>query len=495
MAQAPTSSAAYEPGAARHLLIDGKWVPALSGKTMERINPASGCVVAHLAEGDAQDIDLAVAAARKAFEGPWRKFKPFDRQAVLLRLADLVEKNFEELSRSVTIDMGAPYTRALGQRQRIIGWLRYYAGLATAIHGETIENSVPGEVFSFATREPVGVVGSIIPWNGPLGAAIWKIGPVLATGCTMVLKPAEEGSLAPLRLGELLQEVGLPDGVVNIVTGRGEVAGAALAAHPDIDKVAFTGSHVAGQSIVKASAGNLKRLSLELGGKSPNIVFADADLDQAVPGSAMGVFSNSGQVCSAGTRLFVEESIYAKFIERLADYTRQLRIGDGLEPSTQIGPVVSRKQYDRVKQYLDIATAEGAEPVVGGGLATVPGLENGLFIQPTVFSKVDDRMTIAREEIFGPVVSTFSFRDIDEVARRANDTDFGLAAGIWTRDISKAHLLSRRIRAGVVWINCYGLGDPAVPFGGYKMSGYGRESGIQHVNEYLQVKSLWVKAA
>src|SRR5579875_1601265 len=319
-------------GKPKRMFIDGKWVEAASGKTFDTINPSTGEVLAAVAEGDAEDIDRAVAAARRAFNGPWSKFKPFERQNLLLKLADLVEQHFEELAALDTLDMGAPISRTKGGRLRALGMLRYYAGQATAIHGETIENSLPGEYVSFTLKEPVGVVGAIIPWNGPLGATIWKVGPALATGCTVVLKPAEEAPLTPLRLAELCLEAGVPPGVVNVVPGYGETAGAALASHPDVDKVAFTGSHLTGQSIVRASAGNLKRVSLELGGKSPDIVFADADLDQAVPGSAMAVFANSGQICSAGTRLFVERGIYDEFTARVAEFGKSLRVGNSSDP-------------------------------------------------------------------------------------------------------------------------------------------------------------------
>jgi aldehyde dehydrogenase (NAD+) len=373
--------------------------------------------------------------------------------------------------------------------------LRYYAGQATALHGETIENSLPGDVFSYTLKEPVGVVGAIIPWNSPLTASVWKIGPALATGCTVVLKPAEEAPLASLRLAELALEAGVPAGVINVVPGYGETAGAALAAHPDVDKVAFTGSHVTGQAIVRASAGNLKRVSLELGGKSPDIVFADADLDAAVPGAAMAVFANSGQICSAGTRLFVEQRVYDEFVGRVAAYGKTLQVGNGLDPNTQIGPLVSEQQLDRVTSYLDIGSKEGAKALTGGGRLTDGALAKGYFVPPTVFANVRDDMRIAQEEIFGPVISAIPFTDTDELIRRANATTFGLGSGVWTRDVSKAHRLAKAIRAGSVWVNCYQAMDPAVPFGGYKMSGYGRESGKQHLEEYLNVKAVWIKTA
>jgi aldehyde dehydrogenase (NAD+) len=339
------------------------------------------------------------------------------------------------------------------------------------------------------------VVGAIIPWNGPLGASVWKIGPALATGCTVILKPAEEAPLTPLCLGELILEAGVPPGVVNIVPGYGETAGAALARHPGVDKVAFTGSHLTGQKIVEASAVNLKRVSLELGGKSPNIVFADTDLEAAVPGAGMAVFANSGQICSAGTRLFVERRVYDEFVGRVAEFGKGLRVGDGSDPQTQIGPLVSQQQLDRVTGYLGVGKQEGARALSGGDRLTEGALAKGYFVPPTVFADVHDNMRIAQEEIFGPVISAIPFEDIDEVIGRANATPFGLGSGVWTRDVSKAHRLAKAIRAGSVWVNCYQAMDPAMPFGGYKMSGYGRESGLQHLEEYLNVKAVWIKTA
>jgi aldehyde dehydrogenase (NAD+) len=488
--------ASYLDGKPKKLLIGGKWVEAASGKTFETHNPATGELLARVAEGAGEDINRAVRAARAAFDGAWSKVKPYERQVLLLKLADLVDKNFEELAHLDTIDMGAPLSRTLLNRRRAVGMLRYYAGMATAMHGETVENSFPtGEIFSYTLKEPVGVVGAIIPWNAPLSSSIWKIGPVLATGCTMVLKPAEEAPLTPIRLGELMLEAGLPDGVVNIVTGFGETAGAALAAHPDVDKVAFTGSVATGQKIVQASAGNLKRVTLELGGKSPDIVFADADLEGAIPGAAMAVFANSGQICSAGTRLFVEKKVYDEFVGGVAEFGKKLRVGNGLDPQTQIGPLVSQEQLDRVTGYLAVGQQEGARALAGGQRSTEGELAKGYFVPPTVFADVNDEMRIAQEEIFGPVISAIPFDDIDEVVKRANATTFGLGSGVWTRDVSKAHRLAKGIRAGSVWVNCYQAMDPAMPFGGYKMSGYGREGGVQHLEEYVNVKAVWIKTA
>ncbi len=495
----PITRHPYADGSYKKMLIDGQWVDAASGKRFETLNPATGEVLATVAEGDAEDINRAVAAARRAFEGPWSKVKPFERQSMLLKLADLVDKNFEELSQLDTLDMGAPISRTRANKLRVLGMIRYYAGQATALHGETIENSLPGEVFSYTLKEPVGVVGAIIPWNGPLGASIWKIGPAIATGCTVVLKPAEEAPLTSLRLAELCMEAGIPAGVVNVVPGYGETAGAALASHPGVDKVAFTGSHVTGQSIVRASAGNLKRVSLELGGKSPDIVFADADLDAAVPGAAMAVFANSGQICSAGTRLFVEQKIYDEFVGRVAEFGKKLQVGNGLDPNTQIGPLVSQQQLERVSSYLDIGASEGARALAGGSRLTEKARYPKITVVPptSVISPAfkDQYRRIAQEEIFGPVISAISFKDSDELIKRANATSFGLGSGVWTTNVSKAHQVARALRAGSVWVNCYQAMDPAVPFGGYKMSGYGRESGKQHLEEYLNVKAVWIKTA
>ncbi|RWB07373.1 aldehyde dehydrogenase family protein [Mesorhizobium sp.] len=493
IAQAPVALRRPIDGRHRQMFIDGAWVDARSALTMETRNPATGAVIATVPRGDCQDIELAVAAARRAFDGPWSRYKPYERQVLLLRIADLFEKHWEEISRSDTTDMGMPIVRTLANRNRVIGMLRYYAGMATSLHGETIENSLPGEIVSFTRKEPVGVVGAIIPWNAPTAASIWKIGPALATGCTVVLKPSEEAPLTPLLIADFMNEAGVPPGVVNIVTGTGAEAGAALAEHMGVDKIVFTGSTATGQSIVRASAGNLKRVSLELGGKSPVIVCADADLDKAVPVAAMSVFANSGQICIAGSRLFVERSVHDEFVERLAAYAKGLRIGDGIDPATEIGPLVSEKQLQRVASYLQAGTAEGATLVTGGERLMEGALAAGNFVAPTVFAGVSDDMRIAREEIFGPVISALPFDTLDEAVERANNTPYGLAAGVFTRNLATAHQLSRKIRAGSVWVNTYHAIDPAVPFGGYKMSGYGREGGAEHLDEYLNTKGVFIK--
>lgn len=473
------------------MLIGGKRVPAMSGQRFETRNPANGELLARVAQGSAEDVDLAVKAARAAFEGPWRRMKPAERQAIMLRLADLVEANFDELALLDTLDLGAPLSRTRMGKARAVALLRYYAGQTTLIAGDTLGNSAPGDVISQTFKEPVGVVAAINPWNGPIGMSVWKTAPVLATGCTLVMKPAEQTPLSALRFAELCLEAGVPEGVVNVVTGLGD-AGAALAAHPDVDKIAFTGSTGVGEKIIHAAAATMKRVTVELGGKSPNIVFADADLDKAVPGAAMAVFANAGQICSAGTRLFVHSSIHDEFMERLAAFTKTIRVGDPLDPATQIGPVVSAPQMDRILGFIDGASDEGARLVTGGCRMSGAGYDAGFFVEPTIFSGVADEMTIAREEVFGPVLSAFTFDSEDEAIARANATNFGLASGVWTRDLSTAHRVARAVRAGSVWINCYQMLDPGVPFGGYKLSGFGRESGPHHIEDYLETKAVWI---
>lgn len=478
--------------AAKKLLINGKWVDAASGKTFESINPATGEVLAHIAEAGESDVNAAVAAARKAFDTTWGATKPAERQRLLLKLADLIERDYDEFAMLDTLEMGMPISRSSAGRQRIVGMIRFYAGLATAIHGQNISNSLPGSVLSYTVKEPVGVVGAIVPWNGPLSQAVWKVAPALATGCTVVLKPSEQASLSPLKLAELIEEAGFPPGVMNVVTGAGAV-GAAVAAHPDIDKVGFTGSTATGQAIVRASAGNLKRLSLELGGKSPDIIFADADLDAAVAGAAMAVFTNCGQICIAGSRLFVERSIHDEFVHRVAELARKMRVGSPLDPATELGPLASRLQFDKVMGYINSGHEEGAKALSGGASANTGALANGCYVQPTVFADARDDMKIVREEIFGPVISAMPFDSVEEVVQRANNTSYGLGSGVWTRDVSKAHQVAGALKAGTVWVNCYLQLDPAIPFGGYKMSGYGRESGTEHMDHYLNTKSVVVR--
>jgi aldehyde dehydrogenase (NAD+) len=480
-------------GGPKRLLIGGQWVEPIGGRYFETCNPATGERLAEVAQGEAADIDRAVAAARGAFEqGSWPRMTPSERQAILLRLAELVEREREDLALLDTLDMGSPIRHTRGSVGLLVDLLRYYAGMARAIHGETAQTSIPG-MFACTLKEPVGVVGAITPWNGPLWAAVLKVGPVLATGCTLVLKPAEQASLAPLRLGELALEAGAPPGVINVVTGFGETAGARLAEHLDVDKLAFTGSDETGQKIVRASAGNLKRLTLELGGKSPHIIFADADLDAAAPAAAMAVFANSGQICSAGTRLYVDRKIYDDFVQAVARHGRGLRLGDGRDPATDLGPLVSATQRERVEGYLDGARQDGVRFISGGDRPSDPALAGGYFVNPTVLAGVSDRMRVAREEVFGPVVAAMAFDDIDEVIARANESRFGLGAGIWTKDTATALRMGRALRAGSVWVNCYNALDPAMPSGGIKASGYGREYGRAHLDDHLNIKSLWMQ--
>jgi len=473
----------------RRMLIDGKWVEALSGKTFETYNPATGEVLAQIAEADRADIDLAVKAARSAFEnGPWPAMPPSERGRLLLKLADLLESHLEEFAELETLDNGKP---VVFSRMRdipgAVDMFRYMAGWATKIEGSTIPiSSRKALYFAYTLREAVGVVGQIIPWNFPMIMASWKLAPALAVGCTVVLKPAEQTPLTALRLGELALEAGFPEGVINIVPGFGETAGAALAAHPDVDKVAFTGSTEVGKLILTAATGNLKKVSLELGGKSPNIVFADANLQSAIPGAANAIFFNQGQCCTAGSRLFVHRSIFDEVVDGVAQAAENLKIGPGLDPSTNLGPLVSKEQLDRVRSYLESGFDEGAKAVVGGHSRR----GGGYFVEPTVLVDVKPEMKVVKEEIFGPVVVASPFTEPEEVVRSANHTVYGLAAAVWTRDIGMAHRIAAKLRAGTVWINCYNVFDPALPFGGYKQSGWGREMGHAALELYTETKAV-----
>jgi aldehyde dehydrogenase (NAD+) len=481
----PKEEVKIKPG---KLFINGKWVDSVSGKTFDTLNPATEKVITSVAEGDKADIDLAVRAARKAFEeGPWRNMDARERGRILLRIMDLIEKNKGELARLETLDNGKPINETMNaDLPLIIDCLFYYAGWADKIHGETIP--VRGEFFNYTLREPVGVVGQIIPWNFPLLIATWKIAPALACGNTVVLKPAEQTPLTALRLGEICQEAGLPDGVLNIVPGYGPTAGAALAEHMDVDKIAFTGENTTGRIIMQAASKNLKRISLELGGKSPNIVFADSDIDSAVAGAMTGIFFNQGEVCCAGSRLFLEKSIHDEFVDKLSNKASSMRVGNPEDADTQMGAQVSKEQFDKILGYIDSGKQEGARLVTGGERCG----NKGYFIKPTIFDEVDNKMKIAREEIFGPVVSAIKFDDVADVVKRSNNSIYGLAAAVWTKDIKKAHRLARDLKAGTVWINTYNTFDAASPFGGFKQSGFGRELGVHALELYTQVKSVWV---
>lgn len=478
----------------KKMLIGGKWVEAKSGKTFDVYDPATDQVVAQAAEGEAADVELAVAAARKAFDqGPWSKMGGSERSRLIWKIGELIEEHADELAQIETLDNGKPFAVAKAADVALAAdMFRYMAGWATKIEGNTIPISLPyapgAEFHAFTLREPVGVVGQIIPWNFPLLMAAWKLAPALTTGCTVILKPAEQTPLSALRLGELIVEAGVPDGVVNIVTGFGETAGAAIASHDQIDKVAFTGSTEVGKLIINAATGNLKRVSLELGGKSPNVIYDDADLDSAIAGAADAIFFNQGEVCSAGSRLFVQKGVYDEVVAGVSEIAKNLKVGSGFDASTQMGPLVSREQFDRVTGFLKAGVAEGAEASAGGSALDRPGY----FVQPTVLKNASEEMSVVREEIFGPVVAAMPFSDEAELVGQANNTAYGLAAGIWTRDISKAHRFAKAVKAGSVWINCYSVFDAALPFGGYKQSGWGREMGHAVLENYLQTKSVCV---
>jgi len=476
-------------GSPKQLLIDGKWGAARSGKTFETINPANEEALALVAEGDKADVDEAVRAARRAFEtGKWPSMGPHQRARYLFRIAELIEANTEELAELITLDNGKPIGESVIEVGRTAETFRYYGGWSTKFYGET-NPSDPG-FFNYTLREPIGVCGQIIPWNGPLATISWKVAPALAFGNTLVLKPAEQTPLPAIRLGELICEAGVPDGVVNIVTGFGPTAGAAISTHPDIDKVAFTGSTEVGKLIMQASAGNLKRVSLELGGKSPNVVFSDAEMEQAVALSASGVFRNQGQVCCAATRMFVQERIYDEFAERISTKANEIKLGAPLDPATTMGPLVSSEQHARVLGYLKLASDEGAHAKAGGERGPQ---SKGYFVKPTIYTGAKNGMRIAQEEIFGPVAVLIPFKDENDAVLQGNDTTYGLGAGVWTRDISRAHKVARALKAGSVWVNCYGIIDPISPFGGYKESGFGRELGRHSIDLYTQTKSVYIK--
>jgi aldehyde dehydrogenase (NAD+) len=432
-----------------------------------------------------------VAAARRAFAGPWSKLTPHDRYTLMLKVADLIDKNFDELALLDTLDMGAPITRTRAMKKGLLQTITYFAAQALNWGGMSVPNSLPGSFTTFTIKAPLGVVGAVTPWNAPLVSMWWTMGGVLATGCTGVIKPSEEASLSTLRTAELLMEAGVPPGVINVVTGLGAEAGAALASHQDVDRIMFTGSTLTGREIIKASASNMKRVNVELGGKSPDVVFADADLSKAVAGAAMGVFNNSGQICSAGTRIFVERKIQEEFVGRFVEFTRQIRIGHPLDPESQLGPVVSRRQMERVLNYMHIGQSEGAQ-LRSGGERLEGALAEGFYVAPTVFSGVSNDMRIAREEIFGPVASIIPFDGVDEALQLANDTDYGLGGAVWTRNVSTAMKFVHAVKAGKLWVNCYGLQDQAMGFSGIKQSGYGTKGGAAHLDGFLYEKSVCI---
>ena len=472
----------------KKLFIDGEWVESVQNNEFSSINPATGEVLAVVAEAREEDVDRAVKAARQAFDyGEWSTMSAADRGRLIYKLADLIEANKQELAELETLDNGKPLRETLAADLPLtIEHFRYYAGWATKIVGQTIPTA--GNFHTYTRHEAVGVVGQIIPWNFPLLMAAWKLGAALATGCTVVLKPAEQTPLSALYLAQLTQEAGFPRGVINVIPGFGETAGAPLVRHPQVDKIAFTGSTIVGKSIMREAADTVKKVTLELGGKSPNIILPDADLSHAVPGALRGITFNQGQVCSAGSRLYVQKKMYDNVVADLASEAQRIRVGTGLDPETEMGPLVSSEQHDIVKRYIEAGSAAGAELVTGGG---VPHAQ-GYFVEPTIFAHVDPKMTIAREEIFGPVVAAMPYDTLDDLIEQANQSSYGLAAGVWTQNLKHAHYLASKLKAGTVWVNCYNVFDAAAPFGGYKQSGLGREMGSYALDNYTEVKTVWV---
>jgi aldehyde dehydrogenase (NAD+) len=470
------------------LFIGGKWLDSVSGKTFPAINPATGSTICQVAEGDKADVDLAVKAARKALDhGPWKRMDAAQRGKLMFKLADLIEKEAEELAVLESLNCGKTIVDSRGDLEGVCNTLRYYAGWADKIEGKTVP--VKGNFLSYTLRQPVGVVGQIIPWNFPLLMLAWKWGPALACGNTIIMKPAEQSPITALRVAALAQEAGIPDGVINMIPGYGETAGAALVTHPDVDKIAFTGHVDTAKIIQKAAADTLKRTTFELGGKSPNVIFADCDMQQAVDGAFHAIYFHGGQCCTAGSRLFVEEPIRKEFVERLAEKAKARKVGDPLSTDTEQGPQVSQEQLDKILHYVKVGQDQGAKMVVGGKRVG----KEGFFVEPTIFDGVKDEMTIAKDEIFGPVVSVLPFKNMDELIPRANNTMYGLAAAVFTKNIDKAHTFAREVKAGTVWVNCYHVVDTTTPFGGFKMSGQGRENGEAALEHYTETKTVTVK--
>lgn len=469
------------------MYINGQFVESKSGDTFESVNPATGETLAHIYKAGVEEVEIAVNAARKAFdEGPWSKIGTAERSRIIYKFAELMEEHKTELAQLETLDNGKPIRETSNADVPLsIEHMRYYAGWSTKLHGQTIP--VQGNYFNYTRHEPVGVVGQIIPWNFPLLMAAWKMGAALATGCTIILKPATYTSLSVLYLARLADEAGFPEGVFNIIPGSGSVIGDALVTHPKVNKIAFTGSTAVGKSLMAKAAGTVKRITLELGGKSPNIILPDADMSKAIPGALHGIMFNQGQVCCAGSRVYIPKKSYDNVVSDLADLARNIKQGEGLDPQTEMGPLVSKSQQNVVSGYIEKGREEGADLITGGRQS-----EKGFFVEPTIFTNVQDSMTIAREEIFGPVVVAIPFDDLDDVIARANNSNYGLAAGIWTRDLKSAHYVASKLKAGTVWVNCYNVFDAAAPFGGYKESGLGREMGSYALNNYTEVKDVWI---